>query len=242
MITSNEVKTILVELGVKSVLTQNRKMKKSSQNDTIVFNWTIPAYKSLDGSTTCPSASKCIQGCYARQGAYIWTNTKQAHQNKLDLAKHADFADIMIYTIDNKLKRAKNKKVYIRIHDSGDFFSLDYTLSWFRVMNAFKGIDNIEFYAYTKEVERFKALNTHYSDIYPTNFKCIYSLGGKNDKMINQTKDRHARVFQTETELLERGYIDVSQNDLLALTDNPKIGLVYHGTKGYDKTTWQKVE
>lgn len=241
MLEAKQVKAILNELDVKSVLTQNSKMKKSSQNDTIVFNWTLPAYKSQDGTITCPNASKCIQGCYARQGAYIWSNTKQAHQNKLNLAKHRNFSAIMIHTLNAKLKRAKDKTVYIRIHDSGDFFSLDYTLSWFNIMNHFKNYKNIKFYAYTKEVERFKALAVNYSTIYPTNFSTIYSLGGKNDKLIDQEQDRHARVFQNETELNKLGYIDASSNDMLALTDNFKIGLVYHGTKGYDNTTWNKV-
>lgn len=236
-------KSVLDQLGVKQVLTQNGKMKKSSQGDTALYNWTIPAFKSQDGTLTCPNASKCAIGCYAKQGSYVWTNVRQSHQNKLDLTKHADFVPIMIEAISSKVKtnKRKGKKCLIRIHDAGDFYSLDYTLSWFRIMSHFETEPDVSFYAYTKEVDRFKSLKSNYNNI-PKNFTIIFSLGGKLDSLINQDSDRHSKVFQSETELLEAGYIDASQDDTLALTSNPKIGLVYHGTKGYNKTSWSKVK
>jgi hypothetical protein len=237
-------KAVLDSLGVKQVLTQNGKMKKSSQGDTALYNWTIPAFKSQDGTITCPNASKCAIGCYAKQGSYVWTNTMKSHQNKLDLTRHSDFVPIMVQAIEAKLKtnKRKSKKTLIRIHDAGDFYSLDYTLSWFRVMNTLKNESSLSFYAYTKEVDRFKSLKTNYSTIYPKNFTVIFSLGGKQDSLIDQNTDRHSKVFQSETDLIEQGYIDASHDDTLALTDNPKIGLIYHGTKGYNKTAWSKVK
>ena len=50
----------------------------------------------------------------------------------------------------------------------------------------------------------------------------------KKDELINTLKDRHARIFKSVTELLSAGYIDASNNDLKAITDNKKVGLVYH--------------
>jgi len=231
------MKEILKELNVKQVLTQNAKMKKSSKLGKAIFNWTLPAYKALDGTLTCPNASKCIKGCYAKQGAYIWSSVSKAHNAKLELSKHKGFADIMVNTIQTKLKNKNNKSIVIRIHDAGDFYSLDYTLSWFRVMNSFKGESRVKFYAYTKQIELFNDLKSSI----PENFTLIFSYGGKQDSQIDTTNDRHAKVFQSEIELDAAGYINASQDDMLALTDNKKIGLVYHGTKGYDKTTWAKV-
>lgn len=231
------MKNILKELNIKQVLTQNAKMKKSSQNGTSVFNWTLPAYKALDGTITCPSASKCIKGCYAKQGAYVWSSVSAAHNAKLNLSRHPLFADIMIGAIKTKLKNKNTKKLVIRIHDAGDFYSLNYTLSWFRVMGEFKDNPKVLFYAYTKQVDRFNALK----DNIPANFVLIYSFGGIDDNLIDTKQDRHAKVFESLGELKSAGYIDVSNDDMLALTINKKIGLVYHGTKSYAKTTWSKV-
>jgi Gene product 88 len=66
-------------------------------------------------------------------------------------------------------------------------------------------------------------------------------MGGKQDAMINTDTDRHSKVFENETELASMGYIDASHDDMLALTPNVKVGLVYHGTKSYKNTTWNKV-
>lgn len=217
------------------LLTQNSKMKKSSTKEIAVYNWTIPAFKALDGTITCPNASKCVSGCYAQMGAYIWSNVRQAHQAKLDLTKQESFVVDMIAAIESKLKRVRT--VYIRIHDAGDFYSEEYTLKWFNVMNYFKG-KPVKFYAYTKQVKMFKDIK----ESIPSNFKLIYSFGGKQDMLINPETDRHSWVFESETELADKGYINASSDDLLALTDNSKVGLVYHGNKGYKNTTWDKVK
>jgi hypothetical protein len=46
--------------------------------------------------------------------------------------------------------------------------------------------------------------------------------------MINPDSDRHARIFKTESELIAAGYANASNNDLIAIGDNPKIGLLAH--------------
>jgi len=217
------------------LLTQNSKMKKSSTKINAVYNWTIPAFKGLDGTITCPNASKCVSGCYAQMGAYIWSNVRQAHQTKLELTRTETFVPLMIEAISSKLK--KSKTVYIRIHDAGDFYSLDYTYKWFNIMQYFQG-KQVVFYAYTKQVQMFKDLA---QDI-PDNFKLIFSYGGKQDKLINPDKDRHSWVFKSDNDLQSKGYIDASHDDMLALTDNKKVGLVYHGNKSYTNTTWDKVK
>jgi hypothetical protein len=211
-------------------------MKKSSNDKLSVYNWTIPAYKAQDGTITCPNASKCIKGCYAKQGAYIWSNTQKSHNAKFELTRQSNFFDLMVTEI-NRLKNSKankDKTLMIRIHDAGDFYSLDYTLTWIRVMNYFED-KSVKFYAYTKQVELFNDLTK------PDNFRLIYSYGGKQDKLINTTKDRHAKVFQSEADV-PNDYIDASKNDMLALTLNKKIALVYHGIKSYKNTTWSGVK
>lgn len=215
------------------LLTQNSKMKKSSTKDKAVYNWTIPAYKALDGTITCPNASKCIKGCYAQMGAYVWTNVKAAHNAKLQLTRQLNFVQLMIDEINSKLKKSKN--VYIRIHDAGDFYSQEYLNKWIDIINNFKD-KSVIFYAYTKQVAMFKQVNL------PKNFIIIYSYGGKQDNLIDKSKDRHSWVFESTSELESTNYVNASDDDMLALTDNIKVGLAYHGSKSYKNTTWSNVK
>lgn len=220
-----------------NILTQNEKMKKSSQGETQVFNFGIPAFQASTGFKTCPNAGVCASGCYARSGTYRFSNVAKAYEAKLALTFSPDFVPIMIGEILEKYR--KNRKVtYIRIHDSGDFYNEAYMRRWFEVMQYFINTPDIKFYAYTKMIEMF---NTHKS-IIPSNFTLIYSYGGKQDHLINPNTDRHSKVFQSDTELLEQGYINANNNDLIALGPNPKIGLVYHGTKKYTNTAWNRVK
>lgn len=238
-------KDFLKKYGISTkLLSQNSKMKKSGTAEIAVYNWTLPAFRAKDGTKTCPNAGVCAIGCYAKQGAYVWDNVSQRHHKNLDASKDVDFADAMIHEISLVYKRTlkQDKDLYIRVHDSGDFYSLDYTMSWFRVFNAFAGSPKIKFYAYTKQVEMFQDLKKFYADTFPKKFEVIYSYGGKQDSRIDNDTERHALVFETEVELAAKGYVDASSDDILALGENHRIGLVYHGTKGYGKTAWNKVK
>ena len=76
----------------------------------------------------------------------------------------------------------------------------------------------------------------------PANLTLIYSYGGTEDKLIDPKVDRHSAVFSSEEELLAAGYADSSEDDAVALGTNPKIGLIYHGTKNIENTDWSKVK
>jgi len=219
-------------------LSQNAKMKRSSvQYD--LYNWGIPAFLSKDGLKTCPNAKHCVSGCYAKSGTYLFSNVAAKYEQRLALALSSEFVDTLSLDLAKACKTAskRGKTPLIRIHDSGDFFSLDYTLSWFRLMKDFS---HVNFYAYTKQVEFFKDLSLNYN--VPKNFTLIYSFGGKQDGLIDPTKDRHSKVFETLDQALAAGYADASHDDTVAaLGQNHRIGLVYHGVKNYTNTTWNKV-
>tara|TARA_R100000541_G_scaffold24676_1_gene34323 strand:+ start:91 stop:693 length:603 start_codon:yes stop_codon:yes gene_type:complete len=199
-----------------NLLTQNAKLKKTSKiNKTKIFNFSIPAYKTKSGKITCPFAKECIKYCYAQKGNYTrFPIVKQLMEQKYEITKQDNFNTLM----NEEIKKKKAK--YIRIHDSGDFYSIKYLLKWVDIANANK---EIIFYAYTKSIKFFKGeVNI------PKNLKIIFSEGSKTDNLINTIKDRHARIFKDLTTLLNAGYIDASNNDLKAITTNKKVGLVYH--------------
>lgn len=209
------------------LLVKNAKIAKSSNDVYNLYNFGIPAYKSEAGLITCPMAGQCAKGCYAQSGAYTWGNVKNAYENRL-LATQADnFAELLQKELDPKIKTAKRqgKQLVIRIHDSGDFYSVQYLRKWLKVI---QNNPSVKFYAYTKMIPVFKRLQKN-GEI-PSNFTVIYSEGGIADNLINCQEDRHSRVFPSNEALIKAGYDDASKDDTVAFNSlTGKIGLVYHG-------------
>ena len=205
-----------------NLLTQNAKLKKTSKlNNTKIFNFSIPAYKTKSGKLTCPFADSCIKYCYAKKGNYTrFPVVQELMEKKYELSKTDNFVNL----ITNEIIKKKAK--YIRIHDSGDFYSVKYLNKWVQIAKDNK---EVIFYAYTKSIKFFKRTKKNNNNwLLPKNLKIIFSEGSKTDNLINTLKDRHARIFKDVTTLLNAGYINASNNDLKAITTNKKIGLVYH--------------
>ena len=201
-----------------NLLTQNSKLKRTSKELNLrVFNFGIPAYKSASGKLTCPFADECVKFCYARKGAYIWSNVQPAFEKRYQITKQDNFVEQMTTEI------AKKKPDYIRVHDSGDYYSKEYLRRWLEIAAIHP---DIKFYSYTNCVEMFKSIKL------PDNYDIIYSDSGKQKAMIDQTVDRHTRIFHSHTELISYGYIDASKIDLHATKwfnkDNNNVGLIAH--------------
>ena len=197
------------------LLTQNSKLKKTSiENNARVLNFSLPAYKTITGKTVCPFAKDCIKYCYAQKGNYKYPSVIKGLNNRYKLSQTNEFVPQMNATI------ILERPTHVRIHDSGDFYSIAYLNKWVTIAKQNK---DIIFYAYTKSIKFF--VN---GLLLPKNMKIIFSEGSKTDDLINTSKHRHARIFKTVEELNASGYIDASNNDLQAITENKKVGLVYH--------------
>ena len=193
----------------------NSKLKKSSlKHNAKIYTFDIPAYKTATGKITCPFAKDCIKYCYARKGSYTWKNTVLKYESNYKLSKTDDFVDI----IQDEINR-KRKITHIRVHSSGDYYSPEYLKKWLKIA---KNNPNIIFYSYTKSIPLVNKVNL------PKNYIMIYSEGSKVDFLIDENKHRHAKIFNNVDDLLNAGYINASDDDLLALTPNKKIGLIFH--------------
>jgi hypothetical protein len=203
-----------------SLLTQNTKIKATSKLLGVkLFNFGIPAYKSASGKLTCPMADKCVDFCYARSKAYLWSNVKPAFERRYELSKTEDFVDAMHTEIKRK------KATHIRVHDSGDYYSREYMLKWFKIaeMNP-----DVRFYSYTNMIKMVKNIKNSI----PKNYDFIFSDSGKQVDQIDKENDRHTKIFDSEASLLAEGYADASKNDLYATRWfsplNKKVGLIFH--------------
>lgn len=217
-----------------NLLAQNSKIKNSGSDSVLVFNFGIPAFQSKTGLKTCPNAGICASGCYARSGAYLFSNVAKKFEERLAATLKIDFVNKMQDDINIVIKKAKGRKIYIRIHDSGDFYSEEYFNKWNIII--FNNPE-ITFYAYTKQIEMFKRLE---SSLLP-NFILTFSFGGKQDALIDVKNDRHSMVFESTSILKKQGYIDASSHDLLSIGKNKKVGLVFHHAKKFENTLWSKV-
>jgi hypothetical protein len=219
------------------LLVKNAKIAKSSNATHTLYNYGIPAYKSKTGRITCPMAGTCATGCYAQSGAYAWGNVQTAYENRLEAAESDNFPELLQKELAPKIKTAvrQGKQLVIRIHDSGDFYSVKYLNKW---LNIIRSNPTVKFYAYTKMVTMFQRLQK--TGQIPSNFSVILSEGGLADKLINCQEDRHSRVFPDETSLISAGYDNASKDDTVAFTSlTGKIGLIYHGPKSKSWSTDQ---
>ncbi len=199
-------------------LTQNSKLKKTSKHFAKrVFNFGIPAYKSASGKITCPFADKCIKFCYAKKGAYTWGNVKPAFERRYELTKTDQFVDVM--TAEIKKKKAD----YIRVHDSGDYYSPAYLQKWLKIADL---NPEVKFYSYTNSIQFIKDLKT-----IPDNFDFIFSDSGKQVDLINKDTDRHTKIFKSLEDLQKANYTDASNFDLYATkwyNNTNNVGLIIH--------------
>jgi len=201
-----------------NLLTQNQKLKETSKELGIkIFNFSIPAYKSKNGTTICKYAKDCVKYCYAQKGNYKrFPKIGELMEQRYALSLTNNFVALMNMEI-------KKKKVgAIRIHDSGDFYSKEYLNKWVQIAN-----DNpmVNFYAYTKSLPYFKDIAL------PENMDIIFSMGGYRDKDINIETQRHSKIFDSKEQLQKAGYIDASKIDYKAtkfFSNNKKVGLIYH--------------
>lgn len=200
-----------------NLLTQNSKIKKTSKHFGVkLMNFGIPAYKSASGKLTCPMADACVKFCYAKKGAYIWSNVQPAFEKRYQLSK----TDKFISAMNDEIKRKKPD--YVRVHDSGDYYSKAYLNKWIAI-----AIHNptVRFYSYTNMIDMIKKTEL------PENYDIIFSDSGKQKHLIDETNDRHTKIFTSSGSLNAAGYVDSSDYDLNATkwySKSKKVGLIFH--------------
>ena len=185
----------------------NSKIKKTAQiNGVRLYEFNLPAVSS------CPFADSCKAICYADKGTFKFPNVQAKYNANYELTKDTK---LFMKTIHNEL--IKKRIEFVRIHSSGDFYSLKYLRTWITI-----AVNNphIVFYGYTKSIPFFKSVNP------PPNFIFCFSTGGKMDHLIKDT-DKRAVIFNTKEELKKARYIDCSVNDKKMIATN-RIGLIKH--------------
>lgn len=177
----------------------------------------IPALKAEDGFATCPQAGRCSTICYARQSKYEMPVVKGAREFNLRFIRERGLRRFVEAACDD-LARKRSLR-FVRVHDSGDFFSQEYLDSWYEIASR---NETKAFVAYTTSfhLELWKGL--------PGNFRLVQSEGGQLDDRIDRARP-FSRIFENQRVREEAGFADGSCSDKTILDGELRIGLVYHG-------------
>lgn len=134
-----------------NINTNGNKKLRNTENVRFMI-WNLPAVK------TCPyRTAMCEKSCYARKAERIYPQVLPSREQNYNDSLQADFVENMIYTIENELKRKvyNKKQVVFRIHESGDFYNVEYAEKWIRIAEYFKSNKKLVFLAYTKSITYF---------------------------------------------------------------------------------------
>jgi hypothetical protein len=206
---------------------------------TLIFN--LPAGKTCPGAMFCKSfavvddngkrsirdGEHTIFRCFAASSEVQYDGAFFNRANNLQtvvdyLAAGVDHAATQINVALQHFKTRKTELV--RIHESGDFFSLAYLEAWVKVaqMNP-----NLKFYCYSKSLHIFTEFGV---TNLPSNFYMTASYGGKFDHMIDEGLfPRYSKVFMTEADAEAAG-LEVDHDDSHCFGSVP-FALLVHGTQ-----------
>ena len=191
----------------------NQKLQKTEKlHGATIIGWDLPA------GMTCPYAGECKKICYAQRGNYRYPSKRDACMDNLIASQQPDFVERMVASIQG-FNANNDKKLFIRIHASGDFYSVEYALKWAEIARQ---CPSVTFYAYTKSVSIVQTVDM------PDNVKIAYSLGGLQDYLIPANAHAVAKIFDTEEDALNAGYDIRVNNDDLQVVAGGKLGLIKH--------------
>lgn len=115
----------------------------------------------------CPFRSAgCEKVCYATKGNHQFPSVRDSRSRSYEESKRDDFPLRMEYTIRYHLntKRFKGTVMIIRIHESGDFYSLQYLRKWIEIWKNLAD-ESVLFVFYTKSFPLFLMLTEEEKDI-----------------------------------------------------------------------------
>lgn len=198
-----------------------------------VYSLDLPAGKTCPGAKDCKSCvmprdddptrfhlvdgPECEFRCFAASQEVLFPNVRKSREHNLGELKGKSVAKIR----DRILADMPKNTGVVRVHVSGDFFSLYY----FRgLLAAAKARPDVLFYFYTKSLPFLVGVEL------PDNVLATVSRGGKFDHLIGELGIREAVVVHSEEEAAILG-LEIDHDDSHAATPGGSFALLIHGTQ-----------
>ena len=115
----------------------------------------------------CPFRSAgCEAVCYATKGNHQFPSVKDSRFRSYEESKREDFSNRIEYTIRYHMttKRYKGTVMILRIHESGDFYSVQYLRKWIQIWKNLED-ESVLFVFYTKSFPFFLMLTEEEKEI-----------------------------------------------------------------------------
>lgn len=206
--------TKIIEVDGKQVKVNKIRYKsanKSQGKTAVTFGnskMSIPMF-SLPAIQCCPgSTEQCRKFCYAMKAQRLFVQTREKRQRNYELSMTEHFEEIIISELGLSIIP------YVRIHDSGDFYSQEYLEKWYRIAEVYP---ERQFLAFTKNFaldysKRPKNLVIYYSIFADTDKEVIKNLDKKIKKAYatyhkDIHKQRYGRVYTGSAKKC-KGYCD----------------------------------
>lgn len=180
--------------GTTHTLTvSNGNKKLISTKDVRFIVWNLPAV------STCPYATEhCKQACYALKAEHNYPTAKAARIANYDASKAINFHAEMLSFIHDLMQKPSHKnakKVFFRIHESGDFYDKRYALMWYWIACELKDVyKNLVFEAYTKSILYFMR-DDRTPLAMPENFVLTASVWDDTDPELKELSFRNWKVY-----------------------------------------------
>jgi len=161
--------------------------------------------------------------CYAARIEAIYPNVYHAHKHNTKLINFLIKSDLFVDCLYSQLH---NKYDIVRLHSSGDFFSLDYTKNW---INLARALPNIQFFGYTKVYKSYSIIRRADLD----NLHVVFSLGSKDDyKAIRYNANTCTVVLPNmkfNQKIVCNGKTDkIQSQDFFEIINNRSFGIKLH--------------
>jgi len=118
-------------------------------------NIKVDAYLfSLPPIKSCLNCESCKKSCYATKSYKQYPNVKNLWDKNFDNNLIQLEKDLTVQL--KQIRKQKEYKRVIRIHQSGDFYSVDYINLWAKLAKRF---DTVLFYGYTKVMDYSNGFN-----------------------------------------------------------------------------------
>ncbi len=116
----------------------------------------------------CPFRSVgCESVCYATKGNHVFPSCIESRIRSAEISKKENFSEMIDYTIrtEKESKRYKDSTMLIRVHESGDFYSIQYLRKWVKIWKTTEDVNGLQFALYTKSFPFFLMLTAEEKEI-----------------------------------------------------------------------------
>lgn len=180
-----------------------------------VYEWNLPA------GWTCPFAKDCKVRVYRDTGKFIIDGKVfrcyASMSERFPAVREHRWNNYLSYFnegIPDLPKGCKN----VRIHGSGDFFSMSYFVRWLEYCEGYK---DVNFWAFTKSIRYW----VDKIDVIPDNLILTASYGGVDDGLIKEYGLKSAVVVRSKMEADSMG-LEIDVNDDLARVKDISFALL----------------